>query len=79
MRPAEIGDHALIEKRLLNFNIYGRSREPQLGSSQVCWDPEKYVNSIFSKLGLTEERSVSRRVAAVLAYLHDTERPSSAD
>lgn len=40
---------------------------------------EKYVNSIFSKLGLTEERSVSRRVAAVLAYLHDAERPSSAD
>jgi DNA-binding NarL/FixJ family response regulator len=38
---------------------------------------EKYVNSIFSKLGLTEERSVSRRVAAVLAYLHDTGRPST--
>jgi len=30
---------------------------------------EKYVNSIFSKLGLSEERLVSRRVAAVLAYL----------
>lgn len=30
---------------------------------------EKYVNSIFSKLGLTEERPLSRRVAAVLAYL----------
>jgi len=37
---------------------------------------EKYVNSIFSKLGLSEERSVSRRVAAVLAYLHDAGRPS---
>lgn len=32
---------------------------------------EKYVNTIFSKLGLSEERSVSRRVAAVLAYLND--------
>jgi DNA-binding NarL/FixJ family response regulator len=30
---------------------------------------EKYVNSIFSKLGLSEERPLSRRVAAVLAYL----------
>ena len=40
---------------------------------------EKYVNSIFSKLGLAEERSVSRRVAAVLAYLRDTRRGSSTD
>jgi DNA-binding NarL/FixJ family response regulator len=30
---------------------------------------EKYVNSIFSKLGLAEEKLLSRRVAAVLAYL----------
>lgn len=30
---------------------------------------EKYVNSIFSKLDLSEERLLSRRVAAVLAYL----------
>jgi hypothetical protein len=27
------------------------------------------VNSIFSKLGLSEERLLSRTVAAVLAYL----------
>ena len=32
---------------------------------------EKYVNSIFTKLELSEEPKVSRRVAAVLAYLHD--------
>ncbi len=32
---------------------------------------EKYINTIFSKLGLSEERSVSRRVTAVLAYLHN--------
>ena len=30
---------------------------------------EKYVNAIFSKLGLSEERLMSRRVAAVLTYL----------
>jgi len=29
---------------------------------------EKYLNSIFSKLGLSEERLLSRRVAAALAY-----------
>lgn len=34
---------------------------------------EKYVNTVFSKLGLTEERAVSRRVAAVLTYLRDSE------
>ena len=30
---------------------------------------EKHTNSIFSKLGLTEERNVNRRVKAVLLYL----------
>ena len=32
---------------------------------------EKYVNAVFSKLGLSEEKAVSRRVAAVLTYLRD--------
>ena len=33
---------------------------------------EKYVNSIFSKLSLSEERLLSRRVVAVLAYLRES-------
>jgi DNA-binding NarL/FixJ family response regulator len=33
---------------------------------------EKYVNVIFAKLGLSEERKLSRRVAAVLAYLRES-------
>jgi DNA-binding NarL/FixJ family response regulator len=38
---------------------------------------EKYINTIFSKLGLSEERSVSRRVTAVLTYLHDANGPTT--
>ena len=34
---------------------------------------EKHTNSIFSKLGLSEERDVNRRVKAVLVYLSRTE------
>lgn len=32
---------------------------------------EKHTNSIFSKLGLSEERDLNRRVKAVLVYLHE--------
>jgi DNA-binding NarL/FixJ family response regulator len=32
---------------------------------------EKHTNSIFAKLGLSEERDLNRRVKAVLLYLHE--------
>ncbi len=35
---------------------------------------EKYATSIFTKLGLTDEPSTHRRVAAVLTYLRDASR-----
>jgi DNA-binding NarL/FixJ family response regulator len=35
---------------------------------------EKYVNAIFAKLGLSEERKISRRVVAVLTYLRDLDQ-----
>ena len=34
---------------------------------------EKHTNSIFAKLGLTEEKDVNRRVKAVLVYLSEQE------
>ena len=38
---------------------------------------EKHTNSIFAKLGLTEEPDVNRRVKAVLLFLHDGSAPSA--
>jgi DNA-binding NarL/FixJ family response regulator len=34
---------------------------------------EKHVSAIFSKLGLSEEKEIDRRVAAVLAYLREAD------
>jgi DNA-binding NarL/FixJ family response regulator len=34
---------------------------------------EKHTNSIFAKLGLSEEKDLNRRVKAVLLYLADTQ------
>jgi DNA-binding NarL/FixJ family response regulator len=36
---------------------------------------EKHTNSIFAKLGLSEERDVNRRVKAVLVYLSNSGTP----
>ena len=45
----------------------GIARELALSESSV----EKHVNAIFSKLGLSGEQQVHRRVAAVLTFLRD--------
>ena len=36
---------------------------------------EKHINAVFSKLGLSEETDVHRRVKAVLVYLSDSGSP----
>ncbi len=38
---------------------------------------EKHINSLFHKLGLSEEPSVHRRVMAVLAFLREAEHPTA--
>jgi len=62
--------HALREVAVLREMAEGKSNSSIAGGLHLSESSvEKYVNSIFSKLGLTEERLLSRRVAAVLTYL----------
>ena len=60
------------ESEILGEMAKGKSNAAIAASLQVSERAvEKHTNSIFSKLGLTEEREVNRRVKAVLVYLSD--------
>jgi DNA-binding NarL/FixJ family response regulator len=60
------------ESEILGEMAKGKNNAAIAASLQVSERAvEKHTNSIFSKLGLTEERDVNRRVKAVLVYLSD--------
>jgi DNA-binding NarL/FixJ family response regulator len=60
------------EREVLGEMAQGKSNAA-IASSLVLSERaiEKHSNSIFAKLGLTEERDLNRRVSAVLVYLHN--------
>ena len=60
------------ESQILACMAQGRSNAgigADLGLSERA--VEKHINSLFAKLGLSEERDVNRRVKAVLIHLND--------
>jgi DNA-binding NarL/FixJ family response regulator len=60
------------ESEILGEMATGKSNAAIAASLQISERAvEKHTNSIFSKLALTEERDVNRRVKAVLVYLSD--------
>ena len=73
IRQSESPVHALAPRELdfLQEMAEGKTNSAIAESLHLSESSiEKYVNSIFTKLELSEEPKVSRRVAAVLAYLH---------
>lgn len=70
--PSRLAQLSGREREVLEQMAAGRSN-PAIG--QILFlsvsAVEKHVSAIFTKLGLVEEPSSSRRVAAVLAYLAD--------
>jgi DNA-binding NarL/FixJ family response regulator len=60
------------ESEILAEMAQGKSNAAIANTLQVSERAvEKHTNSIFSKLGLTEEKEVNRRVKAVLVYLSE--------
>ena len=60
------------EREVLSEMAQGRSNAA-IAAALVLTERavEKHINSIFSKLGLSEEKDWNRRVKAVLLYLSD--------
>jgi DNA-binding NarL/FixJ family response regulator len=63
------------EREVLEQMAQGRNNAA-IAKSMVLTERavEKHINSLFHKLGLTDERDVHRRVMAVLAFLHEADR-----
>ncbi|RKS80533.1 DNA-binding NarL/FixJ family response regulator [Motilibacter peucedani] len=77
--PARSPLHALTarEREVLGHMAQGKSNAAIAGDLFLTERAiEKHTNSIFSKLGLTEEKDLNRRVSAVLVYLEGSGRAS---
>jgi DNA-binding NarL/FixJ family response regulator len=66
---------AVLSNMAQGRNNAGMAKQLHLSESAV----EKHINSIFSKLGLSEETEVHRRVAAVVTYLEQVGRGAPTD
>jgi DNA-binding NarL/FixJ family response regulator len=71
-QPSELDALTPRETEVLGEMAQGKSNAA-IAASLVLSERavEKHTNSIFSKLGLSEERDLNRRVSAVLVYLHN--------
>ncbi len=70
--PSPLRDLTLRESEVLSEMAQGKNNAA-IAATLVLSERavEKHINSLFSKLGLSEERDVSRRVKAVLLFLAD--------
>lgn len=72
LRESALRDLTRRELEVLREMAQGKTN-PAIGASLHLSESavEKYISSIFSKLGLTDVSSLHRRVGAVLAFLRD--------
>jgi DNA-binding NarL/FixJ family response regulator len=70
--PSPLRDLTVRESEVLSEMAQGKNNAA-IATALVLSERavEKHINSLFSKLGLSEERDVSRRVKAVLLFLSD--------
>ena len=70
--PSPLRDLTVREGEVLSEMAQGKNNAA-IATSLVLSERavEKHINSLFSKLGLSEEQDVSRRVKAVLLFLAD--------
>ena len=72
--PSALRDLTVRESEVLSEMAQGRNNAAIAASLSLSERAvEKHINSLFSKLGLSEERDVSRRVKAVLLFLAEQE------
>jgi len=72
-KPSELDALTPRELEVLGEMAQGKSNASIAGALVLSERAiEKHTNSIFSKLGLSEERDLNRRVSAVLVYLQNS-------